>query len=68
MINNPDPYQIEPTTDQIRRRAYDEGLASRNEYFNVWEAVLAEEWQDDPVCYPVRHCSEFDENDPEATR
>lgn len=69
MINNPDPYQIEPTPDQIRRMRHDEGLADRHQHFHVWEAILEEEWvDDDPVCYPVRYCSELDENDPEATR
>lgn len=69
MINNPDPYQVEPTADQIRRIRHDEGLADRYQNCNVWETILDEEWIDnDPVCYPVRYCSEIDENDAETAR
>lgn len=64
MIDYTDPYQVEPTPDQIRRRINDEGLADHQRYANVWEAILSEVWEDEPV----RYCSELDENDPQATR
>lgn len=68
MIDRTDPYQIEPTPDQIRRMRHDEGLADRDGFINVWEAILDEVWDDDPICHPVRHCSELDENDPDSAR